>query len=347
MLQPRPTEIINRDCPFCDTVHDIEHHVEMGMLPIKGEDVECVVEYFLCPVTDCEDGNSWNPGGMLDENLLRGRDAYRAKYGLLTSDQIIGIRKKYTLTQKELSNLLGWGDITISRYETKQIQEETYDNLLRMLKDSPSFALSELTKHKDSYSYKRFEEIRSNLKVMIKAEGNAPLKRQEIQNRYLDYDVECDANGYKLLDIDKVADVIAYYAKHVNNLYKVKLMKLLWYSDVLFFNSYGKSMTGLVYQHMDLGALPLAHAEIIYLPTVKVIEKEFEDGTSYHIIPLDVPINPIFSLEEQDILAKVAIKFRDITGKDISTYMHNEEACILTDKRDTIPYSIASNTIQF
>jgi len=108
MLKPRPTEIINRDCPFCDMVHDVEHHIELSTLPIKGDEVECVVEYFRCPINKIDGEDSWTPAGMLDENLLRLRDSYRVKHNLLTSDEIVSIRKKYGLSQKELSDLFGW-----------------------------------------------------------------------------------------------------------------------------------------------------------------------------------------------------------------------------------------------
>ena len=339
MLIPKPVEAVNRDCPFCDTVHDVDHHIELAEMPIKGEKVECVVEYYLCPITKCEDGNTWVPAGMLDENLLRVRDAYRIKYGLLTSVEIIDIRKKYDLTQKELANLLGWGSITISRYETTHIQDETYDRELRMVMNNPAFVLEELVKHKLSFSSERFSCIRSKVEDMIIAEGNASLKRQELRNRYVRFNVESDANGNKLLDIDKVADVIAYFANYVDSLFKVKLMKLLWYADVLFFNKHGVSMTGLVYQHKPLGALPIGHHEIIYLSTVSVVEEEIENGTSYHIIPLKKPVNPFFPLEEQEILNMVAQRFKSATGKSISDHMHNELAYQNTADDEIIMYS--------
>jgi len=340
MLEPRTMEITSRDCPFCDKVHDIEHHIELAKMTIKGIEVEFFMEYFLCPDTDYEDGNSWTPGGMLNDNLQRGRDAYRVKNGLLTSGEIIEIRKKYDLTQKELGNLLGWGDITITRYETKNIQDETYDRELRMVRDNPAFVLDELIKHKNHYSEDRFIEVKEFVEDMILAEGNVLLKRQELKNRYVKYDVECDANGYKVLDIDKIADVIAYFARYAGDaLYKVKLMKMLWYTDSIYFFKHGNSMTGLVYQRAALGALPIGHNEIMYLPTVNVIEEEQERGTSYHIVPREDPVNPVFSLDEQEVLNMVAQRFKKDTGSTISKFMHKEDAYINTAPNTVILYS--------
>ena len=347
MQNKKKIESLTQYCPFCQKEHEVQKTYAETSLEIKGDIVHYMEEGFTCPITNNEEGNSWAPGKMFDENLLRARDAYRTKHNLLTSSQIIEIRKRYSFTQKELSNILGGGDVTVARYETKSIQEETFDSLLRMVSKSPSFTLEQLIKHKRLFSDARFDEIKSNLRVMIKTDNNAHLRYQAIANKYIDYDTECDANGHKLLDIGKVGDIISYFAKHVGNLYKVKLMKLLWYCDVLYFNKYGKAITGLVYLHKTLGALPIAHDEIIYLPTVRVIEEEYEESTSYHIVPLDDSAEPAFPLEEQEILSTVALQIKAMTGKAISDYMHAEDAYKGTEQNEVILYSMTSNLVKF
>ena len=65
----------------------------------------------------------------------------------------------------------------------------------------------------------------------------------------------------------KVVDVIRYFAASVNitSLYKVKLMKLMWYADALAYKKRGAAITGLVYQALPMGALPVGHNSIIDL----------------------------------------------------------------------------------
>lgn len=41
-------------------------------------------------------------------------------------DEIVAIRESYGLSQVDLAKLLGWGEATISRYESKAIQDEAY-----------------------------------------------------------------------------------------------------------------------------------------------------------------------------------------------------------------------------
>jgi bacteriocin-like protein len=56
-------------------------------------------------------------------------------------------------------------------------------------------------------------------------------KNSEIRALYINYSEESDFNGFKVLDIDKLANVIGYFAQFIDNLYKVKPKKLLWYAE--------------------------------------------------------------------------------------------------------------------
>ena len=169
------------------------------------------------------------------------------------------------------------------------------------------------------------------------------MKKQEINSLYVIYQEESDLNGYKLLDIEKLSNVIGYFACFVNNLYKVKLMKLLWYADALYYKRHGTSITGLVYKHMPFGALPIAYDEIIYLPTVKVMEEIIYEDISYKIIPNGEINLSSFSLEELSVLEKVAATFKNYKSREIVDYMHEEKAYTDTEPNQIIPYSLSEN----
>ena len=47
----------------------------------------------------------------------------------------------------ELARLMGWGEATISRYESKSIQDESYDVMLCMVRDSPFITIELLDEH--------------------------------------------------------------------------------------------------------------------------------------------------------------------------------------------------------
>lgn len=44
--------------------------------------------------------------------------------------------------------LLGWGEVTVRRYKSKTVQDETYDHLMLMTQEDLLFALESLGRHK-------------------------------------------------------------------------------------------------------------------------------------------------------------------------------------------------------
>lgn len=327
---------IEMNCPICDNVHFLEKRKRETQGVVKGEIVDYEEIFYTCPASN-EEENEFVPAAVMDQNLLRARDSYRKIKGLLTSNEIAEIRNFYELTQSEFSNLLGWGDVTVTRYESKNIQDETYDNLMRMARENPLFTLQSLEKHKAKFTEDKYRKIRSKVVKRVEDLGIQYLKIQEINSIYAKYNEESDYNGYKLLDLNKLASVIGYFANFSSYLYKVKLMKLLWYADAVHFKRYGRSITGLVYRHMPYGALPLGYDEIIHLPTVKVQEEITHDDISYKILPnAEVNISN-FTLEELNVLEMITSKFKDYRAKEIVDYMHQEKVY-----KETEPYHIIS-----
>ena len=134
---------VHMNCPLCDKVHEVEERKRLTTITIKGEEVAYEEKFYFCANSD-EDENEFESGSMTNENLLNARNAYRVSKGLLTSDEIVAIRESYGLSQVDLAKLLGWGEATISRYESKAIQDEAYDTMLRLVKDNPLLPLDKL-----------------------------------------------------------------------------------------------------------------------------------------------------------------------------------------------------------
>ena len=174
-------EKIHMDCPLCDKVHDVEKRKRITSTIIKGEEVSYEEIFYFCPNVD-EEEKEFVTGSILNKNLLNARNAYRIKKGLLTSDDIVPIRENYGLSQVDLAKLLGWGEATISRYESKAIQDEAYDTMLRLIKDNPLRALELLKKNIDKFSALKFFEIKSKIVKKLDAYGKEFLTRQTLGN---------------------------------------------------------------------------------------------------------------------------------------------------------------------
>ncbi len=264
-MKDKLIESIEMNCPVCGGIHMVEKRLRETQSLFKGEVVDYEEVYFLCDKADDEE-NEFVPAKVMDFNLLKVRDAYRTIKGLLTSNEIAEIRLYYGLTQSEFAALLGWGEVTVTRYESKTIQDETYDSLMRMVRENSMLALEYLDKHKDRFTDKRYSEIRLSVKKRLDVSSRMYLKMQEIKSLYTKFEEESDYNGFKILDVDKLTTVIGYFANEVNHLYKVKMMKLLWYTDAIYYRRHGQSMTGLVYEHMTYGALPIGLTKFLVFP---------------------------------------------------------------------------------
>ena len=87
-------------------------------------------------------------------------------------------------------------------------------------------------------------------------------------------------------------------------------------------------MTGRVYQHANMGALPIGHDAIIQLDNVSCEEEIAEDydNVRYHIIyNEELDLNGL-SEKEKNIIDVVIRKFSTMKTKEIVDYMHDEQA---------------------
>lgn len=340
-------ECVERDCPLCNKVHLLEKRKRESQMLIKNEAVTYEETYFFCPDSVEYEEDEFVSAELMDQNLQNARNAYRKAHGLLTSHEIAEIRALYGMSQADLAILLGWGEVTITRYETKSIQDETYDQLIRMVKDDPYYVLERLKKQKGRFAPEKYDSLKAAITNRIDSIGIEQMNLKIIENRYAEYDTPSEFNGYQLLDLRKLGTIMAFFAQYCKKLYKVKLMKLLWYADARSYQKRGHAITGLVYQHMPYGALPIANAEIINLPQLSVEEIETDDGVSYHIQAKQGVSLDVLSPEEIDIIYEVANQFKDVKTKDLVAYMHEEQAYEETNMYQVIPFSLCDKLNSF
>lgn len=335
------------NCPLCDKAHEVEERKRIASIAFKDEEVTYEERFYFCANAD-EDENEFETGTMTNENLLSVRNAYRIKKRLLTSDEIVSIRESYGLSQVDLARLLGWGEATISRYESKAVQDGAYDTMLRLIKDNPLQALEFLKKNADKFSGLKRLAIKRKIVEKLDSYGKEFLTRQTFEGEYADFEDPSDLNGFAVLNIDKIEAMISYIAERVSNLFKVKLMKMLWYSDVLAFIKNGLAMTGMVYRHEPMGALPIGHYSLMNLEKLNVREEmSCNYDTMLHVYPTEGMDYSVLTDGEKEILDKVIEKFKNYKAKEIVDYMHEEKAYTETSAGEIIPFSLAKEIRAF
>ena len=135
-------------CLICMEEHEVQTVLIKNTEQYKGEEVCFDATYEYCAHAE----EYLETEEMIKENSLAMKDAYRAKIGLLTSKEIIEIREKFEVSQKDFSEILNWGKATITRYENHQVQDRAHDDVLRKMDSDPKWFLQMLARAKGKLS---------------------------------------------------------------------------------------------------------------------------------------------------------------------------------------------------
>ena len=169
--------------------------------------------------------------------------------------------------------------------------------------------------------------------------------RKAIEASYAKFQGNQMFHGNTDLSLDKVVEVIRYFASSikVTSLYKVKLMKLIWYADALSYKRRGYAITGLIYQALPMGAVPVGHNSIIDLKDVPCEEVDMGETYAYHFSLSGKQTFSELSDEEKDILDVVIEKLGKMSKNEIINFMHKEQAYVETAPRDIIQFKYAKS----
>lgn len=329
-----------RLCTCCMEEHEVKTVAVRETAVFKNTEVCYDASYMYCDVAD----ELYTDEQQMSKNDIQMKDSYRRVHGLLTSEEISSIRAQYAISQKDLCILLGWGEKTITRYESHQVQDKAHNSILKKLAADPEWFLSLLQEAKAGLSVQAYNKYLKAATALYQKDSDFYLRRA-IEAGYAGFCGNRQFHGNTRLSLDKVIDVIRYFAVSgkVTELYKVKLMKLMWYADALSYRERGFGITGLVYRALPMGAVPVGHNSIIDLKGVPYKEKNIGEMTAYYFsLSGDVSF-PALSDEDKHVIDTVIDRLGKMTKKEIVAFMHKEKAYTATAQGDVIPFKYAES----
>ena len=326
-------------CPFCMKDHEVGLKVEPEMMVFKGEDVSFPATYLYCRKTD----EYYEDEITAKENDLALKDAYREKMGLLKSSEIVSLRDKYGITQTDLCVLLGWGGKTIARYEGSQVRDNAHDMILRKISEDPSWYMDILVESRNKIPERSYEKYYLMASAVYEKSGDYYL-HELIRANCAKYRKRPEEYGNADLSFAKIVDLINYLSssKDVDHLYKVKLMKMMWYADALSYKDRGCSITGLPYLALAMGAVPESHDYIIKLGGINFTVEMIGENEAYHF-QSEKRSFPSLTSEDKKILDRIISVMGKWKADQIISYMHDEEAYRKTKENDVISFEYAKN----
>ena len=323
-------------CLICMEEHEVLTVILVDTEEFKGEEVSFDATYEYCSYAD----EYLETEDMIKTNSLAMKDAYREKAGLLTSREIIAIRDKYEVSQKDFSEILDWGRATITRYENHQVQDRAHDDVLKKINSDPKWFLQMLTRVKGKISDKAHAKYHKAASIEFRRMKNRYLM-DSIQALYADFVDDIITGGVEL-NLNKIIEIINYYASKVASLHKVKLMKMLWYGDSVSYKRRGKCITGLVYNALPMGAVPVGYEQILDLDGVEFETVVYDsDRMGYKFHPVEGFKIKELTIEDIEILDAVIAEVGHLNSQEIIDKMHDEDAYKCTGTNCTIPFSYA------
>ncbi len=336
-------KIIKREkrlCTCCMEEHEVKTVLVNEETTFKNKRITYEASYLYCDTAE----ELYMDEQQMQENDIRLKNAYRKSEGLLTSSDISNIRAKFGISQSDFCILLGWGKKTITRYESHQVQDKAHDTILKKIDQDPEWFLWLLKDSRKSLSAGAFQKYLTAATALFEKDQDAYL-RKAIEANYARFQVNPLFRGNTNLSLDKVVDVIRYFAASakITALYKVKLMKLMWYADALSYKLRGFAITGLVYQALPMGAVPIGHNSIIDLKDVPCEEVDIGETNAYHFSLKGENTFPFLTDDDKKILDTVIEKLGKMNKNELINFMHKEQAYIETAPRDVISFKYAES----
>jgi len=121
---------IKNECPVCEVERDLIYGLTDDTLKVRNEEITVTSKIYYCP----EGNHYFYDADDENDKFESAYNEYRKRKGLLQPEEIRQIREQYGLSQRNFALLLGWGEITIHRYESGAIQDEVHNDVLSMIR---------------------------------------------------------------------------------------------------------------------------------------------------------------------------------------------------------------------
>lgn len=313
-------------CPECLKVVEPSVIEREESLSVRGEDVLVTARVAVCPACGEDIGTDTRD----DATLEAAYEVYRARHGLLQPERIRAIRSKYGLGQKAFARLLGWGDVTLARYETGSLQSKSHDSALR-LAENPDHARQLLSLHGEQLTAAQREALAVRLDE-LSPEHEGVLARE-------------DTGAYgSTSGPHKLAEMMVFFAE-CPRMWRTKLNKMLFYADFLHAKRHGVSISGARYVHMQFGPVPAdfyaIQGRLVDDAELDEIPAQQGDCAGTVFVARRPADRSVFTEDELQTLGDVVAYFEGWSASRLVEFSHREPGWAETNDRETIPLAYA------
>lgn len=312
------------ECPYCDGKAVLTK--ENRGLTYRKDSFDVVEHFYKC--NNCKEEFTTTETDAI--SILQMHNQYREKYNIPFTEDIISIREKYELSASKMSEVLGLGINGYSNYEKGEIPTQAIGNLIKIA-SNPNVFKSMLEKAHKCFTQVMYDNAQKKVKYLIEEEIDCTSNLFKI-NQYLE---PISLTGYRTPSIDKLSNIIIDFLNKCvfdfND--KLKINKLLFFTDFYCYKMTGQSMTGLSYRAIKYGPVPTNYDNLfVYLENNNIISsnwiKEINGSARETFITESICDNRLLTEAEILILNQICDNFKEMNSWDLVDLSHKEKAWI-------------------
>lgn len=270
-------------CAHCRRLVPYEIRGRKEKIVINGTEIEYYEKYGVC--RECD--NEITVPNLDDENENKIDEIYRKKNGYITIEQIEQLLTKYHVEKRPLSNLLGWGELTITRYLEGQLPGKAYSDVLIDVLGSDSIMESYLLKNRENITAIAYAKILSTIE-----------ERKRLYNT------------------TTIAERIAIYMIHSDyDITNMFLQKLLYYTKAIGYVFYDRDIV-----EMDCEAWAKGPVFPLIYEKYKSFGKE-----SLNCDNMELDVQCLLTEEEKKVADFILDNFGRYNGRILSDMTHKEQ----------------------
>ncbi|MBU6122610.1 type II toxin-antitoxin system antitoxin SocA domain-containing protein [Hymenobacter siberiensis] len=260
---------------------------------------------------------------------------YREKYQFVFPEQARRVRERYGLSAARMALLLDFGPNQYSNYEAGEMPSASNAKILRLASDPVTF-LTIVRSKKEILRPNEYAKLRGLIDELID-EAQAPRRVAGLMVRSA-AQVESDPDqytGYVLPDSEKFAELVLFFFQHLDNLFKVKLLKLLFYCDFQHYRLTAHAITGQRYRAIQHGPVPQEYGQRLQeMVQQGLLDASFhksmvhsDDGSPVLVYSATRKANlDVFTASEQLVIEQVFQRLGKKSRAELENLSHTERA---------------------
>lgn len=289
-------------------------------MKFRGELYDCVFVSFY----DDETGESFTTTESDAVWFNQLTNQYREKHGIPYVDEIIALRERYGISATKMAQILGFGTNQYRLYEEGEVPSESNGKTIRSVMNPMAF-MEFVKASRNQLSDKEFAKISVKVEEVI-AESES-LDDEQWAIKRLFRTGRGKMNGFAPQSALRLKNLLLYVLETMGDSFQTKMNKVLFYIDFLSYRERGIAISGLAYQAIAFGPVPLRWDRVfsgfdeIMPQTERVKEQEGTLLTAKAKADMR-----LFSAEEVALIDTVCEKLKGMSSGKVSELSHQEPA---------------------